>query len=193
MNHFDPSGRFLIDLLNNMKIRANMAAYSFLATYGAYAEGMAFIMTIDFMKNMQLIATGIDPETGEEADFTSYAFVALSVLPGDEYIQGPLKTAAKQKFRKGARYLFEAAGKAIDGKFVHHKIPLEWAHLFPDRNPNAKENLIAIGSELHDEVGRTWTQFREKFKNLGRDPTLQEVEEMLKITDKIIGDDGIVL
>jgi hypothetical protein len=59
---------------------------------------------------------------------------------------------------------------------VHHRIPLEWAHLFPELNPNRIGNLKLVPEQIHqgaDGVSAAWTQFRNSLG--GRTPTAQEV------------------
>lgn len=44
---------------------------------------------------------------------------------------------------------------------VHHKIPLEWAHLMgKDFNPNAAENLVALTKGNHDKISKEWEASR---------------------------------
>ena len=183
VNRWDPSGRFSFgSMMSSLSIRAGMTATSFFATYGMVgAEAVGFMFVIDQYQTLSSLAAGIDPDTGGEADFTSYAWAAVAFLPGDEFIPGKLSASIKNKFRKGARRLFEIAGKTIEGQ-IHHRIPLEWAHLFPKMNPNSASNLIDISEDLHIEVNKFWTTFRKSVSN----PTAADVKAAARHVDNII-------
>ena len=75
---------------------------------------------------------------------------------------------------------------------VHHRIPLEWAHLFPKANPNRRANLIGLPGPghsstlpgivdpskiktVHDVVSEEWEIFRKFYEKLNRSPTPAEV------------------
>jgi hypothetical protein len=169
----------------------SITAVDFLVTYGAYAEIASFVTTMELVRNSQILTTGIDPDTGEHAGFLTYAFITAEYLPPGKLIPKPLKTAAKQELRKAAREIFEFAGKNINRLEVHHIIPLEWAHVFPNRNPNAAKNIIALDDELHKKVGKMWTSFRTQFKN--QTPTPEQVIEQVKKVSSYIGNRGVYL
>jgi RHS repeat-associated protein len=70
------------------------------------------------------------------------------------------------------------------GLQIHHRIPLEWAHLFPDADPNRLSNLVGVSRDIHDEIGRRWTAFRTKYHQLGRPPTAAEVQQQAAEIDR---------
>jgi hypothetical protein len=43
---------------------------------------------------------------------------------------------------------------------IHHRIPLEWSHLFPGINPNALKNLFGMSGASHDEITAAWNAWR---------------------------------
>ncbi|HEX5749045.1 MAG TPA: hypothetical protein VFZ09_22580 [Archangium sp.] len=56
-----------------------------------------------------------------------------------------------------AKTLVDAAGSKYP---VHHRIPLEHAHRFPEMNINGSANLNALHSTVHERVNNVWTAFR---------------------------------
>jgi hypothetical protein len=45
---------------------------------------------------------------------------------------------------------------------VHHRRPLEYAHLFPESDINASANLKGVGEEVHQHINSIWTEFRSR-------------------------------
>ncbi len=86
----------------------------------------------------------------------------------------PLDGAAKGVLREEAKALWSLHhGLKLPKKHeVHHIIPLEYAHLFPDADPNDIRNLVAASQESHVLVHRFWTEFR----NSNPAPTAAAVE-----------------
>ncbi|MBA4020492.1 MAG: hypothetical protein C0483_25305 [Pirellula sp.] len=106
----------------------------------------------------------------------------------------PLDKAQKQLLRDHSKILFEIRAKAMmnaNYSQVHHRIPLEWAHLFPEMNPNDLDNIFAIDTghhiNLHTQFKASWNKFRIKFEKLGRDPTAEEVMRRAEVIDKTFG------
>jgi hypothetical protein len=64
---------------------------------------------------------------------------------------------------------------------IHHLIPLEYAHLFPELDINAAANLRAMGTPVHKQINKVWTSFRTA---LGNDATPQQVQQMADITQR---------
>jgi hypothetical protein len=87
-----------------------------------------------------------------------------------------LSNDAKDRVRATARDIWEAAtGRrpVWDGLDVHHRIPLEWAHLFPKADPNRVANLIGLTPTNHALVTNAWNNWRIGLN--GRIPTQGEV------------------
>ena len=95
---------------------------------------------------------------------------------GISRITGPLSREAKDRLRAEARDIWEretGIRAASYGKEIHHRIPLEWAHLFPDADPNRLANLVAMSSPDHRLVSNAWTAFRTAHRHAT--PTAAEV------------------
>ncbi len=73
--------------------------------------------------------------------------------------------------------IFKTSARAAASQRVaiHHILPLEYAHLFPHKNPNAMGNLVAATPEAHIYIHRFWTQFRKTHPN----PTPAQVEKAI--------------
>lgn len=69
---------------------------------------------------------------------------------------------------------------------VHHRIPLEWAHIFPNMNPNRLSNLQIINEKKHNGVGgitAEWRQFKTSLQ--GKVPTQKQIlDEAARIDAK---------
>ncbi|WNG55396.1 hypothetical protein F0U59_11845 [Archangium gephyra] len=62
---------------------------------------------------------------------------------------------------------------------IHHRRPLQYAHLFPDENINAAENLAILQEYVHKEINFLWARFRKARPN----PTADEVRRAAGIID----------
>jgi hypothetical protein len=108
-----------------------------------------------------------------------------------------LTGAEKDALRAEARKIAETArGKRLPyGSDVHHRIPLEFAHLQPHLDPNRLENLIVItdrearehtslglGQSFHLRLHELW---QKQLKDLP-DPTASEIENIASQIDKYI-------
>src|SRR5262249_23618110 len=62
---------------------------------------------------------------------------------------------------------------------IHHRIPLEYRHLF-ESDPNRLSNLIGLHKNVHAEVSGLWTAFRNAHEN----PTRAEVLEFALTIDR---------
>jgi len=101
-----------------------------------------------------------------------------------------LSTEAKKELRRVAREdlaksypglrerLRELTGGQID---VHHRIPLDFAHLFPLKNINAMENLAAVEQKVHFGINAVWEQYAAR---AGTGATAAEVEAVAAIVEK---------
>ena len=112
-------------------------------------------------------------------------------LPGFEdilqtQVPGKLSDATKNAFRREARGIFYNAYPRLSGRGleVHHRIPLEWVHLFPEADPNRLSNLIGLDPSIHDGIDLRWNGFRSHYNRLGRSPTAQEILEFATSIDK---------
>jgi hypothetical protein len=88
-----------------------------------------------------------------------------------------LPTTTRITLRKQAVIIFRRAypDLASASLQIHHRIPLEWAHLFPEANPNRLANLIGLDPEVHKQVNKIWGNFRNYYSQEGIEPTAHDV------------------
>ncbi|MBM3854084.1 MAG: hypothetical protein FJ399_13175 [Verrucomicrobia bacterium] len=100
-----------------------------------------------------------------------------------------LSREARDVLRERARAIWEATTgrRAIwDDLQVHHRIPLEWAHLFPKADANRLSNLVGVASAEHSQVTELWNAWRRSLN--GRTPTQAEVmQQALRIDELFTG------
>jgi len=106
----------------------------------------------------------------------------------------PLETSARRELRRLAHddfiklhpELANALRKSLpDGKFdVHHCVPLEFAHLFPLKNINAMDNLVALEPAVHQGINSIWGAYSSR---IGSKATSGEVEAVERIVRKHFG------
>jgi hypothetical protein len=66
---------------------------------------------------------------------------------------------------------------------VHHRIPLEYAHLFERLNINAGENLWGVHRLVHERINNVWTAFR----SVSNKATAEDVRKVAAIVDRHFG------
>ncbi len=97
-----------------------------------------------------------------------------------------LSQHATRTFRAQARVIWEATTgrRAIwDGLEVHHRVPLEWSHLFGRADPNRLSNLVGITNARHVEVTNAWGAWKRQLG--GRNPTQTEVlQQALRVDEE---------
>ncbi|MFY2563918.1 hypothetical protein ACN469_40385 [Corallococcus terminator] len=99
----------------------------------------------------------------------------------------PLDLGEKHGLRKAARTTYKKVRPDLaptmdafpDRYQVHHRRPLEYAHLFPEQDINASSRLAVVEDFIHDRVSRLWTKFRTAQRTATRD----EVEAATRIID----------
>jgi hypothetical protein len=112
-----------------------------------------------------------------------------AAIRGQALIQGPLTRKASNALRDAARDIWQdrmgwrAIWKNLD---VHHRIPLEWSHLFPYADPNRAANLVGIATKKHGLVNAEWSAFKAALN--GRMPTAAEVMQKAIEIDNQFGD-----
>jgi len=79
-----------------------------------------------------------------------------------------------------AHVLRYANGRQYD---VHHLIPLEHAHLFPQLDINAAANLVMLHELVHTRISTLWTTLRKNRVVL----TAQEADRVVGIIDNHFG------
>jgi hypothetical protein len=106
----------------------------------------------------------------------------------EEAIQQPLGVGLKNSLRADARTYyaelhpqFAAILEKRGGELpIHHRRPLQYAHLFPDENINAGGNLAMAQKYIHEEINVLWGRFRKARPN----PTADEVRRAAQVIDK---------
>ncbi|WP_224250047.1 hypothetical protein [Hyalangium gracile] len=103
----------------------------------------------------------------------------------ERLIQEPLDRETKIKLRAKARQayktlhpelaeLLEQRGALLP---IHHRCPLEYAHLFPEKDINAAENLAMVTQNVHKRIDALWTRFRQASEPGHVPYSLKEAEE----------------
>ncbi|NTX33909.1 hypothetical protein HUA78_05625 [Myxococcus sp. CA033] len=99
----------------------------------------------------------------------------------------PLDFGEKHGLRKAARAAYKNVHSdlartmdAFPERYpVHHRRPLEYAHLFPEQDVNASSRLAVVQDFIHERVSRVWTKFRTAQRTATRD----EVDAATRIID----------
>ena len=189
INGTDPSGHDFSETMSAMSLGLQIAAVNFAGTAGPLAETAMFVTGLSMLNSAQLLSTGIDPDTGERATVMATVFAVADFLPAGKFITRPLKGNASKPWRDAAIHIWDNLSKiSRQGQQVHHRIPLEWAHLFPNMNPNRIDNLKLVPEVIHNGpagVTSAWRQFKQALG--GRTPTSAEVENFAKQIDQQFG------
>lgn len=125
---------------------------------------------------------------GPQGSRAAFDFVEREIFREIERRVGrSLTDAEKTRLRElGRKRIAQSDGMAardLQAK-VHHRQPLEWAHLTPGANPNRLANLQPLRREAHDIATNEWAKFKRSLG--GREPTPAEMmRETLRI-DKLI-------
>lgn len=98
-------------------------------------------------------------------------------------VLAPLTAKQQDALRAQARSDYDRVNpgrRQIEDLQIHHRIPLEWAHVYPNANPNRFANRVGLPVNVHRQVNSRWAAFRKGLG--GRMPTSSEVMEFaLKI------------
>jgi hypothetical protein len=71
-----------------------------------------------------------------------------------------LTTDMKNALRADARRIMQPVSSSGGRIEIHHRIPLEYSHLFRESDPNAILNLVGVQRPTHIDINRIWTDFR---------------------------------
>ena len=98
-------------------------------------------------------------------------------------LSGALPDAQKTAWRHNARNLWNSVSRtpASTSFHIHHRVPLEWAHLFPTLNPNRIWNLVGLDAPTHYKVTTARNKWRD---SLGRLPSQDEVMDFASSLDE---------
>ena len=106
----------------------------------------------------------------------------------EQVIQQPLGTGPKEILRREARGIYRKLYPQFSRSMndlgeelpVHHRRQLEHAHLFPDEDINAGENLAMVRRYLHLKLNFLWGRFRKARPN----PTAEEMRRAAETIDR---------
>jgi hypothetical protein len=106
----------------------------------------------------------------------------------EQLIQQPLSGDSKITLRRGARKyyaeLYPQFAKILnelgDELPIHHRCPLQYAHVFPAEDINAGENLAMVPKYVHEKINVLWGRFRQARP----EPTPEEVRRTVEIIDR---------
>jgi hypothetical protein len=105
----------------------------------------------------------------------------------EQVVQEPLGVDPKKLLRDEAREYYKElypqflkvlkdSGSKLP---IHHRRPLQYAHLFPADDINAADNLAMLQKYVHQEINSLWGRFRKARPN----PTADEVRRAAEIID----------
>jgi hypothetical protein len=105
----------------------------------------------------------------------------------ERVVQEPLNPDLKETLRDQAREYYKELYpqfarflKDLGSELpIHHRRPLQYAHLFPADDINAAENLAMLRKYVHQEINSLWVRFRKARPN----PTADEVRRAAEIID----------
>ncbi|WPB74073.1 hypothetical protein KYC5002_34205 [Archangium violaceum] len=104
----------------------------------------------------------------------------------DRDAKNKLRAKAKSDFYDVLHPELEKSLRDADGNQydIHHLIPLEYAHLFPELDINASANLKALAKPAHEGINKMWNLFRVK---AGDTINPKHVKKMVAITEQHFG------
>ncbi|WNG56212.1 hypothetical protein F0U59_16655 [Archangium gephyra] len=104
----------------------------------------------------------------------------------DRDAKNKLRAKAKSDFYDVLHPELEKSLRDADGNQydIHHLIPLEYSHLFPELDINASANLKALAKPAHEGINKMWNLFRVK---AGDTINPEHVKKMVAITEQHFG------
>jgi RHS repeat-associated protein len=123
----------------------------------------AFIETAQYYGPLRILYGGFNG-IAQMARYEANSENSWESSPASSQQSSPLSEGAKKQLRQKACDIFEkimgfrASSRNME---VHHRIPLEWSHLFPDMMPNHPANLVGVDKSIHQPlINSIWTTFR---------------------------------
>ena len=111
----------------------------------------------------------------------------------EEGLHAPLDRQAKKRLRQWARReYFETVNPRLARELgplrmedyeIHHRIPLEYARLFPRMDINQGTNLVAVERAVHRSINRIWESVGQQSQRLSS----RQVEELSRLIDQQYG------
>jgi hypothetical protein len=104
---------------------------------------------------------------------------------GPSEIKQLRKSAREDYFQNFHPDLAETLGKERVSLYeVHHRSPMEFAHLFPLLDLNGRANLVGLARPVHQSINKVWNAFRPP---PGSQVTTEQVEQMVGLVDRNFG------
>ncbi len=100
--------------------------------------------------------------------------------PLDERAKKLLRDRAREAYKRFRPEFAQVLTEQGSELPVHHRHSLEYAHLFPEEDVNAADNLIMLMRNVHERINAIWIKFRRARPQA----TAEEVEAVARIIDK---------
>jgi hypothetical protein len=98
----------------------------------------------------------------------------------DKNAKDTLRSAARKSYKKLHPQFTELLDQQRDALPIHHRCPLDYAHLFPDEDINAAANLAMVQKPIHQLLDSLWGKFRRARPNA----TADEVRKAADLIDE---------
>jgi hypothetical protein len=110
---------------------------------------------------------------------------ALTKQLGPSEIKQLRKYAREDYFQKFHPDFAQTLGKELVSLYeVHHRTPMEFAHLFPMLDINGGTNLAGVARPVHQSINKVWNAFRPP---PGSTATAEQVDQMVGLVDRHFG------
>lgn len=110
---------------------------------------------------------------------------ALTKQLGPSEIKQLRKYAREDYFQKFHPDFAQLLGKELVSLYeVHHRTPMEFAHLFPMLDINGGTNLAGVARPVHQSINKVWNAFRPPPGSMA---TAEQVEQMAGLVDRHFG------
>ncbi|RKG88680.1 hypothetical protein D7W82_09650 [Corallococcus sp. CA049B] len=126
-------------------------------------------------------------EAGEQAELRHI------LARAEKALHEPLDRQAKKRLRQWARReYFETVNPRLARELgplrmeeyeIHHRIPLEYARLFPRMDINQGTNLVALERTVHRSINRVWESVGQQAQRLDN----RQVEALSRVIDQQYG------
>ncbi|MFP2898888.1 hypothetical protein [Corallococcus sp. 4LFB] len=111
----------------------------------------------------------------------------------EKALHEPLDRQAKKRLRQWARREYfetvnprlarELGPLRMEAYEIHHRVPLEYARLFPRMDINQGTNLVAVERTVHRSINRVWESVGQQAQRLDS----RQVEELSRVIDQQYG------
>ncbi|WP_164009608.1 hypothetical protein [Pyxidicoccus trucidator] len=100
--------------------------------------------------------------------------LASTPLTTDE--KNVLRGQARQFYKSQNRHLISVMDSRPEDWPVHHRRPLQYAHLFPAEDINAAKNLAMVEVSVHRRISSLWDRFRQARPQATADDVLRTAD-----------------